>query len=253
MTEQRSLTPYPSNSLRVIVVEDDFDLRIHILLPALRDQGFQVRGAANAAELYRILLHEHFDIAVLDIGLPGEDGITIATHLRSTMSMGVVMVSGRSGQQQQLLALESGADVYLTKPIDSRILVATLRNLAHRLAHAPTRSAIADKPNPQRWRLDSYNWQLISPHGEMISLTANEHSLVRALVANKGQVVPRDVLIGALTREVYEFDPHRLEMMVHRLRKKAMLFSAEKLPLITVRGKGYLLDCDTGISAESAN
>jgi DNA-binding response OmpR family regulator len=94
------------------------------------------------------------------------------------------------------------------------------------------------------WQLADGGWRLVSPLGKAIALTASERSVLTMLVAEAGQPVSRDALLQVLNRGVQGFDPHRLEMMIHRLRKKALAQAGERLPLLTVRGVGYLLACD---------
>jgi DNA-binding response OmpR family regulator len=227
-----------ARSWRVACLEDDAQLREGIILPGLRYYGFEVAGAGTAAELYRMMIGQTFDMVVLDIGLPDEDGLSVAAHLRQVSSVGIVMLTGNSTRQDHLQALGNGADAFLAKPIDVETLAATLNSLARRLA----RSLLAVAPSAARkgWQLDTNDWCLVGPGGKEISLTAPERCTLRLLADAKGEAVSRETLIAALATDVYDFDPHRLEMMVHRLRRKAQETTGEPLPLLTSRGKGYL-------------
>jgi DNA-binding response OmpR family regulator len=224
-----------ARSWRVACLEDDAQLREGIILPGLRYYGFDVSGAGTAAELYRMMIGQTFDMVVLDIGLPDEDGLSVAAHLRQVSSAGIVMLTGNSTRQDHLQALSNGADAFLAKPVDVETLAATLNSLARRL----TRSS---SPPMTRagWQLDTNDWCLVAPGGKEISLTAPERCTLRILVGAEGEAVSRETLIAALATDVYDFDPHRLEMMVHRLRRKAQETTGEPLPLLTSRGKGYL-------------
>lgn len=233
--------------LHVAVVEDNVELRQHLLLPALRKYGFRAHGAASAADLYRIMLAQRFDIIVLDVGLPDEDGYTVAQHLRATSEIGIVMLTGREGRRHHLEALNRGADFFLTKPVDLDVLAATLHSLGRRLISRQVRDTAVDPLQPARWRLEAGGWRLVSPQGKVLDLTAPEQCVAATLAASHGAPVSRDALISALTRNIYDFDPHRLEMMIHRWRKKAFTNTGEALPLITVRGNGYLLTCDSDL------
>lgn len=232
-------------TIHVAVLEDNTELREDILLPALRDHGFNVLGAATAAELYRHMLSHRFDIVLLDIGLPDEDGLTVARHLRGMSDIGIVMLTGRDGRQHHLSALDHGADFYLVKPVDLDVLAATLHSLARRLTLSASQHVVADNAATTNWRLEAGGWRLVTPRGKVIALTASEQCLAATLAAENGQPVSRDSLIRALTGNVFEFDPHRLEMMIHRLRRKVFAQTGETLPLTTVRGNGYLLSCAT--------
>lgn len=229
-----------SRPLRIALLEDDRELRERILLPGLADFGFVVTGTGTAAELYRSMLTRTFDIVVLDMGLPDEDGLTVAQHLRDISTMGIVMLTGNHGRRDRVQALTVGADAFLSKPVDIEVLAATLHSLGRRLA-ADSSAPAALAPAPATtWHLDTDGWRLLSPTGTALPLTAPERSLLGTLVAARGQPVTREALIAALCSDVYDFDPHRLEMLVHRLRRKAVDAGIDPLPLLTARGRGYL-------------
>lgn len=227
--------------LRIAVLEDDDALREDILLPALRDYGFEVTGAGSAGELYRHMLAHTFDIVVLDIGLPDEDGISVARHLRTVSpELGLAMLTASRERQDRIRALRESVDVFLCKPVDIDVLAATLHSLSRRL-RAP--SAPDNPPSPpatSQWQLEAGGWRLVSPRERIVALTAPEHETLAILIARAGTPVPRERLIEALTNNVYDFDPHRLEMMIHRLRRKVKKQTGETLPLLTARGIGYV-------------
>ncbi|WP_109127486.1 response regulator transcription factor [Dyella sp. C11] len=228
------------------VLEDDAQLRDGILIPGLRYFGFQVTGASSAAELYRHMLTRRFDMVVLDIGLPDESGLNVVKHLREISSLGIVMLTANKGMDDHVGALARGADAFLNKPVNIEILAATLHSVARRLLGAPgSGSPAAPAAGLGRWRLDTDDWCLVTPAGKALPLTAPERCILRILMAVRGEPVSREKLIGALTSDIYEFDPHRLEMMVHRLRRKAQDAAGQPLPLLTSRGQGYLFASDS--------
>lgn len=242
----------PSPAISVALLEDNWELRQEILLPALRDFGFHVQGVGTATELYRAMLTHRFDIVVLDIGLPDEDGLTVAQHLRAISNIGIVILTGRDGRQHQLNAFKHGADVYLTKPVDLDLLAASLHSLTRRIMHPNVHNATADSAELPPWRLEAGGWQLISPLGKTVALTLIEQCLVMALAASNGQPMSRESLIRTIARDDYHFDPHRLEMMIHRLRRKVQTQTGETLPLLTVRGSGYRLTIESQLSIPSS-
>ena len=236
-----------SARLRIAVLEDDPDLRDKILLPGLRDYGFDVSGAGSAAELYRMMISHAFEIVVLDLGLPDEDGLSVARHLRSSSaSLGLIMLTGSRERQDRIRALQESVDAFLGKPVDLDVLAATLHSLARRLQKSPmgTSSASATSADATEWHLEAGGWRLIAPNQQLVALTAPEHCVLTLLMDNIGEPVTRESLIRALTDDVYDFDPHRLEMMIHRLRKKVEKQIGEPLPLVTARGTGYLFAGD---------
>lgn len=238
----------PPRTWRILVLEDDEVLREHILVPGLIDYGFDVTGAATSADLYRHMLSSQYDIALLDIGLPGEDGITVARHLRQLSSMGIIMLTGNHERGDHVRALEAGADTYLSKPVDIEVLAASLHSLARRLrssagACEEQRTSYELTPPRREWRLETDDWCLVSPGNATIALSGSERCVLQQLMMAKGMAVPREELIATLCKNVYEFDPHRLEMLVYRLRRKTRE-QGESLPLVTVRGIGYAFIVD---------
>lgn len=245
MSYQGQSSALPSQALRVIVLEDDPLLRERILLPGLADHGFRVTGSATAAELYRNMLAQRFDIAVLDIGVPDEDGLTVARHLRSISNIGIVMLSASQARSDRIQAMTDGADMFLSKPIDIELLAASLYSLVRRMQSTATWQGASKSPEPvaapsRGWHLETDGWCLLSPRGAVIALSVPERCIMQQLIAMQGTPVSRSALIAALSQDVYEFDPHRLEMLVYRLRRKASEQSGETLPLLTARGSGYV-------------
>jgi DNA-binding response OmpR family regulator len=236
-TISNSSSGAPTGVWRVGVLEDDAQLREGIILPGLRYFGFDVTGAGKAAELYRCMLGQKFDLVVLDIGIPDENGLSVLRHLREMSGMGIVMLTANTGAEEHLEALRRGADAFLNKPVNIEILAATLHNVGRRFTEL---SGSASPPAAHgKWRMDTEDWCLVTPRGQALPLTAPERCVLRVLMDARGEPVARERLIGALSADIYEFDPHRLEMMVFRLRRKAQGAAGVPLPLLTVRGRGY--------------
>lgn len=229
----------------ILVVEDDAVMREELLIPALRESGFKnVTGVGSAMETYRAVLTRRFSLFLLDIGLPDESGFSLTQNLRAATDAGIVMLtSGRPSKAQQAQWLEDGADAYLTKPIDTDLLTATVRSVLRRQTTVkPVASTVAAAASASRkWRLDTEGWTLVSPRGVPVHLTRNERVLIEPLMARMGNVVSREDLISRFTHDVHDFDPHRLEVIIHRLRHKACKVTGENFPLRAVRGSGYVL------------
>ncbi|WP_369979083.1 response regulator transcription factor [Xanthomonas bundabergensis] len=223
--------------VRIAVVEDDAELRA-IIVEELGHEGAQVLGFGSAEALYRHLLGDTCDLVVLDVGLPGEDGYSVARYLRQIAPQaGIVMLTGRGANTDMTRGLLQGADMYLVKPLDVELLIAALANLRRRLQPAAPPQA----PPVQDWRLSDDGWTLCSPAQRALALTEAERGLLRALFAQRGAPVDRDTLIAAVTDAPWDFDPHRLEVLVHRLRARVTAATDAALPLRAVRGQGYLL------------
>lgn len=224
------------SALRIALLEDDTVLRTRVLLPGLANFGFVATGMETAAELLDRLKSETFDIVVLDVGLPDADGFTVARQIRDeSPGTGIVMLTGRGTTPDRVRGLSQGADAYLTKPIEIDLLAATLHSLARRLGGEERRAPTRD------WHMDRDGWCLVSPGGGVVALTKTERRLVERLILCRGQLVARDVLIAALTSNVYDFDPHRLDSLVYRLRRKVADGCSDAFPLQAVHGEGYVL------------
>lgn len=225
----------------IAVVEDDEELRERILLPLLRHAGYEASGHGSALALYRELLARRVDLVLVDLGLPDEDGYGLVRHLRSASpGLAIIILSGYRRASDRDRGLEAGADAYLTKPLDPSALLETMAGLLS------GRSARPVPTNPARigalgWRLEAGGWSLLAPDGTPVRLSLPERQVVQVLAAAGGEAVPREALIAALAADVHLFDPHRLEMLVHRLRRKCLSLAGTTLPLTTLRGVGYAL------------
>lgn len=226
----------------VVVVEDDAEQR-HMVVNEIAARGFNVTGCADATALWRHLTVAHCDLIVLDVGLPDEDGLSVARHLRTSSRVGIVMLTGYAASADQVRGLRHGADAYLTKPVDYQVLMATLESLGRRLRGTSPQSRPVDVAHQgSDWRLVADGWKLRTPDRQEVILTAYERGFLRCLIDADGRPVGRETLIRTLTRNVHEFDPHRLEMVVYRLRRKIHAISNRTIPLEAVRGVGYLLN-----------
>lgn len=229
-----------THPLRVCLIEDNTPLREEMVF-GLGLLGFTTTGFDSAEAFYRGLVDQRFDLAVIDIGLPGEDGLSLARRLRTSGGVGIVILSGHGQLDDRLRGLTS-ADFYLVKPVDLRELAAVLLNLGRRIVleneHSPSTTSRRDTVMASRWQLRDNDWTLVAPSGECVPLTASERIFLHALVAANGTPVSPDTLAIALGKNPYEFDTHRLQVLVSRLRKKTTVLGLT-LPVLPVRGTGY--------------
>lgn len=228
---------------RIVVVEDDEELRA-LLVSDLTARGWPVQGVASAEALYRHMAVEQCDIVVLDVGLPGEDGYSVARHLRQMSAVGIVMLSGRGAAADTVRGLEAGADFYLSKPVEPDVLAASLGSLCRRLSLAmpPAQS----DPVPAQWMLTDDGWSLCPPQGAGIALGRAERAFLQPLFAAPGRPVAREALIASISDTPWDFDPHQLEVLLHRLRSRVRTQVGSALPVRAVRGVGYLYAEDGG-------
>ena len=232
------------DGVRIWVVEDDPEWR-GMVVDELEHHGADVRGIDSVEALYRELAVDRCDILVLDVGLPGEDGLSATGHLRRMDGMGIVLVTGRSGTADMAHGLSLGADVYLPKPLELPVLVAALHSLHRRMSlAAPVRPPAAAGDADAEWNLRSDGWDLHAPNGRALTLTVAERGFLRELFAAPGEAVDRERLIAAVTDQPWDFDPHRLEVLVHRLRARVRNATGATLPVRALRGMGYMLVSD---------
>lgn len=239
----------PSRHSNISIVEDEPVLRQQMAFQ-LQHLGFFVKTFASAGAFYRDLAVAHTAVAVLDIGLPGEDGLSICKHLREhDTQMGIVFVTARSARSDRLVGLASGADAYLPKPVDIEELALVLKRLLQRMAVAasPTPSA-PPPPTPVMaggttpWRLElGILSRLIAPNGAQKRLSHNERVLLGLLAQKIGKVCGHAALAVALGWHPDEYDKHRLEVIVSRLRNSVERATGLELPLTAARGLGYCL------------
>lgn len=222
--------------LSVVVVEDERDLREEVV-DFLLTEGMVVRAAANGAELDRLMSDAGVDVVVLDLGLPNEDGTAIAARLRAGPErVGIVMMTARGRIEERVFGYESGADIYLVKPVDYRELTAAI--LAVRRTRTASTPAVANQ-QPYTWLLDLSAWRLVAPSGASLRLTRSEMQLLDCLTVRPGEPVSRDV-IGALMGKVFNLGEHRyLDQVVSRLRRKVASELGWEAPIGSAHSQGY--------------
>lgn len=231
-----------STSSRILVVDDHADIR-DPLAAFLRRHDLEVLTAADAASARTLLRQHPIDLVVLDIMLPGEDGLSLCRHLAETSSTPVILLTAMASQEDRVAGLEIGADDYVTKPFDPRELVARIKGMLRRLSRAATgwhgrRYAFGD------WTLDMARRELRDAGGEPVALSTSEFRLLGVLVERAGKVLSRDELLD-LTRdgEVQNFD-RSIDSQVSRLRKKLESDPRRPRLLKTSWGDGYVFTAD---------
>lgn len=218
-----------ATSLKVALVEDDPDL-LEELAASLGEAGFDVIACPSAEAFWRARAATDFDLVVLDLGLPRESGLSVLRRLRESSGIGVVVLTARALPADHAQSLSEGADAFLSKPVDLNVLAATLRSVARRVR--PSAQATA-------WRLSTDGWSLHAPDGVVVELSPQERLLMTCLMKTPGSAVSREILLDCFEQAGEEADPQRLDMMVHRLRKKVAA-AGHRLPLRTLYRSGYL-------------
>ncbi|MTI12538.1 response regulator transcription factor [Sansalvadorimonas verongulae] len=217
----------------VAIVEDNPDLRLELEF-LLKHAGHHVSSFSCARLFYAFMEGKPaLDIVVLDLGLPDEDGLSVAHKLKGTPGLGVVMLTARGGLSDRIQGFESGADIYLTKPVDVAELNAVMESIHRRIR---VESQIGENA-----RLQSSGRRLILGSGEVIDLTAAEGLIMKALAGSGFAAVSRKRLSEALGQDYMNYDERRLEAIVSRLRKKLKKVSPTTEFIKAARGLGYQL------------
>lgn len=219
--------------VRIVVVEDEEALREEIVY-SLNLSGFEAAGVGDGVALDRHLESVGCDIVVLDVGLPGEDGFSIAARLHATQHIGIIMLTAHGQVGDRVRGLKTGADVYLVKPVDMLELAATAESLFRRIA--PPAQVASDEAV---WVIDPIKWELHSPAGETMALTSSQYRFIAKLAETPGELVPRKEIVTALGHDYTYFDYHRLDSLMTRLRCKCETKLGVPLPIKTVHAIGY--------------
>lgn len=230
------------HSHHFLIVDDDREIR-DLLARFFSRQGFRVTTAADGKEMRKVLASWRIDLVVLDLMLPGEDGLRLCRDLRARSDIPIIMLTVMGGETERIVGLEMGADDYLAKPFNPRELLARARAVLRR-AGGMRRGAAKGRLAFAGWVLDPGLRRLQSPEGLVVDLTSGEFDLLVALAEHPRQILTRDQLLD-MTRGRTEAPFERsIDMQVSRLRRK--IETDPRLPRLikTVRGGGYILATD---------
>jgi DNA-binding response OmpR family regulator len=224
----------------IVVVDDEPEVR-GSLADYLTLHGFRVSEADGAVALRRIVAaSEPVDLVLLDLQMPGEDGLSLARWLREHAKLGVIMITGSGDTVDRIAGLEVGADDYIAKPFDPRETLARVRSVLRRVAAMPTKPAKAEEVKFGRFVFDLTAHRLATDLGETIALTSMEFDLLKAFVTHPNRVLSREQLLDlAHGRSSEPFD-RSVDIRVTRLRRKIETDPDNPKIIQTVRGAGYI-------------
>ena len=224
----------------LLIVDDDPGLR-ELLTDYLGRNGFRVSAVADGRGLWAALEREPVDLVILDLMLPGDDGLALCRHLRARSRMPIIMLTARGDDTDRIVGLEMGADDYLPKPFNPRELLARIKGVLRR-----SRNPVGEPGEVKRfhfagWSLDVAARQLVAPDGVLIPLGASEYRLLRVFLEHPQRVLNRDQLLDFTQgREAAPFD-RSIDVQVSRLRRRLRDDPREAAMIKTVRNEGYLL------------
>jgi DNA-binding response OmpR family regulator len=226
---------------RVLIVDDDPAIR-DMLVEYLTANGYAAEAAADGAALRAALAQRVPDLVLLDVTLPGEDGLSLARFLRDHYDVGIVMVTAAGDVVDRVVGLEMGADDYIAKPFDPRELRARLKSVLRRMQErrappAPPRDA---RIPIGRCSLDVASRQLLDAEGREVPVTAMEFDLLRAFAEHPNQVLSRDRLLTLTRNREWEPFDRSIDIRVARVRRKIQDDAGEPQAIRTVRGAGYM-------------
>jgi len=228
---------------RLLIVDDDADVR-RMLSEYLAGHGFEVEAAGNGAAMREALSKQAAHVVLLDVGLPGEDGIALARFLRERYDVGIIMVTAAGGVVDRIVGLEVGADDYIAKPFDPRELLARIKSVLRRTEgvarEAVAAPAAAQRPRIGRCTLDLKSRQLFDGDGNDVSITAMEFDLLKTFAEHPNQVLTRDRLLTLTRNRQWEPFDRSIDIRIARLRRKVELDPENPLAIRTVRSAGYM-------------
>ena len=232
-----------TSAVHIAVLDDEADIT-RLLATYLQSHGYRVSETHNGAALVRLMADDPPQLVLLDLGLPGEDGLAIARELRERFRVGLVIVTGRGDAVDKVVGLEVGADDYITKPFDLRELLARIKAVLRRTlaaSAAPGGGPASPHYRFAGWTLDTGARRLVDPEGREVALTAGEFDLLAVFAAHPGRVLSRDFLLEQTRgREAAPFD-RTIDVQVGRLRKKVEVDVDDPRIIKSVRGAGYIL------------
>jgi len=233
-----------TETAQIIVIDDEVELRA-MVAEYLTGQGFAVRLAAGGAELDAHLAERPADLLILDVNMPGEDGLAIARRVRAASTVPILMLTAASDVVDKVVGLEMGADDYLTKPFDLREMRARMRSLLRR-ATAPVPEAAQPLEEPGRFvrfgrvRLDLHARRLVDDNDQPQPLTAMEFDLLEAFARHPNRALSRDRLLDLAHSRDWEAFDRSIDIRVARLRRKVEPDPTKPSVIKTVHGVGYI-------------
>ena len=232
--------------VHVLVVDDEPEIRL-MLSEYLGHSGFRVSTAEDGVAMRRILAEGLADLVILDITMPGEDGLSLARYLREHTSVGIVMLTAAGGVVDRIVGLEMGADDYIAKPVDLRELLARVRSVLRRLQTAgPPAAAEAQAEDLRKtvsfgtFQLDLEAHRLYDAEGGDVTITSMEFDLLKAFADNPNRVLSRDRLLDLAHNKDWEPFDRSIDIRIARLRRKIEADPAKPQVIKTVRGAGYI-------------
>lgn len=234
-------TASAGNDGHVLIVDDDVQLR-QLAGKFLREHGYRVTTASDGREMRQVLAKASIDLVILDIMLPGGNGLDLCKEIRTRSSLPVIMLTARGSETDRIVGLELGADDYVAKPFNPRELLARI-NAVLRRARAHLDAPQAGSSHNLRfenWTLDTRRRELTDPKGVVIDLSTGEYDLLLTFLEAPQRVLTRDQLMDAAKHRMANGFDRAIDIQVSRLRKKIDASEEGQVMIKTIRGTGYM-------------
>ncbi len=227
---------------KVLVVDDDARV-CRLLARYLGREGYAVSTTGDGEEMHRLVTAEKPDLVILDLVMPGKDGLTLTRELRSQSDVPIIMLTGKTDTVDKVVGLELGADDYVTKPFDERELLARVRSVLRRRSTPGNAPAASDKGPVARfngWALDLTAHRLTSPAGDDVHLTSHEFQLLSGLVTRRNRALSRDEMLHLVGGRDWSPYDRSIDVLLGKLRKKIEEDAKHPHIIKTIRGVGYM-------------
>jgi two-component system torCAD operon response regulator TorR len=227
----------------ILIIEDEPVTRA-TLASYLDAQGYRVSEAETAEAAEAVLAADEVDLLLVDINLPGKDGLQITREQRARSDLGIILVTGRDDEVDRIVGLELGADDYVSKPFNRRELLARIKNLLRRTGDVRRLSRRVFRF--AGFRFDVAARHLEGPDGAAVPLTRAEFEVLDLLVSRAGEIATRDALMARVTHRQYGANPRTVDVLIRRLRAKLEEDPAAPRLITTVHGEGYVFTAPLG-------
>lgn len=232
--------------IHILIVDDDYEIR-NLLVKLLKDYNYEVSSAKDGVELFEVLQRTDVQLIILDVMLPGDDGMTLCRKLRNITQIPIIMLTAAGDDTDRIVGLELGADDYMAKPFNPRELVARIKAVLRRTSEtdayfiqATATAEVADRMEFLGWILDLNTRKLTSPDDVEVDLSTGEYVLLSAFINAPQQVLSRDRLLDYTQNRAYGPFDRSIDVQVSRLRQKIEVNPKKPELIKTVRGGGYL-------------
>jgi two-component system aerobic respiration control protein ArcA len=225
---------------QILIVEDEDVTRFN-LRSLFEAEGYQVFEAIDGESMASMLSQQAINLVIMDINLPGKNGLLLGRELANNKNLGLIFLTGRDSDIDKVLGLEIGADDYLTKPFNPRELTIRARNILNRIGQTGSNEDDTEKAITtfNKWILNGNSREMTSPNGNVFAIPRGEYRALRLLIKNAGQIVTRQELIKEMTGRDLRSNDRTVDVTIRRLRKH--FESAPETPELinTIHGEGY--------------